>query len=73
MFSNTLDGDYNSSPLASNVWSANSSTVTDSETDNDAVLPAGGPRTDSQADHNNNIYTKQGPYINKLTVYTCRL
>ena len=49
VFSITLDGDYNSSPSdtqsASNAWAMSSSTVTDSETDNDAVLPAatGGP------------------------------
>ena len=78
LFSNTLYSDYNSSPLGSKAWSASSSTVTDSETDNDAVLPAGdpptgGPRTDYQADPNTNIYTKHGPYINKLTVYRCRL
>ena len=42
VYSNTLDDDYNSSPSdtksASNAWSASYSTVTDSETDNDAVL-----------------------------------
>ena len=39
-----------------------------------AVLPAGEvTRTDYQADPNTNIYTKHGPYINKLTLYTCRL
>ena len=41
--------------------SANSSTVTDTETDNDAGRrAAGGPRTDYQADPNTNIYTKNG-------------
>ena len=73
MFSNTLDGDYNNSPSdaqsASNAWSASSSTVTDTEADNDAGLPAtGSPRTDYQANPNANIYTQHGPYINKLTV-----
>ncbi len=65
-----LDGDYNSdTQSASNAWSASSSTVTDTETDNDAGLRVtGGPRTDYQADPNTNIYTKHGPYINKLTV-----
>ena len=54
---------------ASNAWSAGSSTATATETDNDAGRRAtGGPRTDYQADPNTNIYTKHGPYINKLTV-----
>ena len=73
MFSNTLDGDYNNSPSdaqsASNAWSASYSTVTDTEADNDAGLPANGsPRTDYQVNPNANIYTQHGPYINKLTV-----
>ena len=46
VFSNTLDGDYNSSPSdtqsASNARSASSSTVTDTETDNDAGRRATG-------------------------------
>ena len=71
--SNTLDVDYNNSPSdaqsASNAWSVSSSTVTDTETDNDAGLPGtGSPRTDYQADPNTNIYTQHRPYINKLTV-----
>ena len=65
MFSNTLDGDYNSSPSdaqsASNAWSASSSTATDTETDNDAGLPlTDSPRTDYQANPNSNIYTQHG-------------
>ena len=73
-----LDSDYNSrlsdTSLASNARSVSSSTVTDTETDNDAGQRATGrPRTDYQADPNTNIYTKHGPYINKLTVYTGRL
>ena len=54
MFSNTLDGDYNNSPSdaqsASNAWSASSSTVTDTEADNDAGLPAT-PVTDTVYGH----------------------
>ena len=46
VFSNTLDGDYNSSPSdtwsASNALSASSSTVIDIETDNDAGRRATG-------------------------------
>ena len=77
MFSNTLDSDYNNSPSdaqSANAWSAGSLTVTDTETDNDSGQRAtGGPRTDYQADRNTNICTQHGPYINKLTVYMCRL